>query len=144
MHRDTCIKHGRNIKTQCIGLSSNLLRRKDLSSIKHEHSQLIVSRRLSWWKLEERIGFRNCWRKWRLATNPVKNQKNPIVRTGRQPSGSLTQEIDKGVLFGCKSTNVSTVRLVFQLCASVFWTFRSRQRRRRKLGSRSNKHGETC
>ena len=29
-----------------------------------------------------------------------------------QPSGSLTQEIDKDVLFGCESTNVSTVRLV--------------------------------
>ena len=38
---------------------------------------------------------------------------NPIVRTGRpvkseQPPGSLTQEIEKGVLFGCESTNVST------------------------------------
>ena len=29
-----------------------------------------------------------------------------------QPSGSLPQEIDKGVLFGCESTNVSTRRLV--------------------------------
>ena len=29
-----------------------------------------------------------------------------------QPSGSLTQEIDKGFLFGCESTNVSTVRNV--------------------------------
>ena len=43
--------------------------------------------------------------------------QNPIVRTGRpvkseQPSGSLTQEIDKGVLFGCESTNVSTERPV--------------------------------
>ena len=43
--------------------------------------------------------------------------KNPIVRTGRpvmseQPSGSFTQEIEKGVLFGCESTNVSTVRPV--------------------------------
>ena len=33
--------------------------------------------------------------------------KNPIVRTGgpvksEQPSGSLTQEIDKGVLFSCE------------------------------------------
>ena len=41
--------------------------------------------------------------------------KNPIVSTGRpvkseQPSGSLTQEINKGVLFGCESTNVSTER----------------------------------
>ena len=29
-----------------------------------------------------------------------------------QPSGSRTQEINKGVLFGCESTNVRTVRLV--------------------------------
>ena len=40
-----------------------------------------------------------------------------MVRTGRpvkseQPSGSLTQEIEKGVLFGCESTNVSTGRFV--------------------------------
>ena len=43
--------------------------------------------------------------------------KNPNVRTLRpvkseQPSSSLTQEIDKGVLFGCESTNVSTERPV--------------------------------
>ena len=29
-----------------------------------------------------------------------------------QPSGSLTQEIGNGVLFGCESTNVSTRRPV--------------------------------
>ena len=29
-----------------------------------------------------------------------------------QPSSSLTQEIEKGVLFGCENTNVRTVRLV--------------------------------
>ena len=29
-----------------------------------------------------------------------------------QPSGSLTQEIEKGVLFGCESTDVSTERPV--------------------------------
>ena len=43
--------------------------------------------------------------------------KNLMVRTGRlvwaeQPSGSSAQEIDKGVLFGCESTKVRTVRLV--------------------------------
>ena len=42
--------------------------------------------------------------------------KNPIVSTRRpvqneQPSGSLTQEIERGVLFGCESTNESTERL---------------------------------
>ena len=29
-----------------------------------------------------------------------------------QPSGSIAQEIDKGVLFGCESTNVRTARPV--------------------------------
>ena len=43
--------------------------------------------------------------------------KHPIVRTERlvkseQPSISLTREIDKGVIFGCESTNLSTGRLV--------------------------------
>ena len=35
-----------------------------------------------------------------------------------QPSGSLTQEIEKGVLFGFESTNVSTVRPV-ESCVPV-------------------------
>ena len=51
----TSRKCGRNIKTRYIGSTSNLLKRKDLSSIKHDRtqssfttrSQLIVSRRLS-------------------------------------------------------------------------------------------------
>ena len=50
------------------------------------------------------------------STNPTQI-KNPIVRTRRpvkseQPSGSLTQEIEKSVLFGCESTNVRTERPV--------------------------------
>ena len=49
--------------------------------------------------------------------------KNPIVRTERlvkseHASGSLAQEIDKGVLFVCESTNVRTVSLV-NSCVSV-------------------------
>ena len=63
----TSIKHGRNIRTQCIGLASNLLKRKDSSSIKHDrtqssftkHSQLIVFRKLSGWKLDK-----SCTRKY--------------------------------------------------------------------------------
>ena len=42
MHRvlfGTSRKYGRNIKTQCIGLTSNLLKRKDLSSIKRDRTQ---------------------------------------------------------------------------------------------------------
>ena len=57
----TSRKSGRSIKTRCVGLRSNLLKRKDLSSVKQDrtqssfttHAQLIVSRRLSWWKLEK-------------------------------------------------------------------------------------------
>ena len=59
----------------------------------------------------------------KTPNKPNQKPKNPIVRTERpvkseQPSGSLTQEIDKGVLFGCESTNVSTERPV-NSCASV-------------------------
>ena len=57
----TSRKRGRNIKTRCIGSTSNLLNRKDWSSIKQDrnqssfmtHSQLIVSRKLLWWNLEK-------------------------------------------------------------------------------------------
>ena len=53
-------KCGRN-KTRCIGLTSNLLKRKDWSSIRHDrtlsfftiHSQPVVSRKLFGWKLEQ-------------------------------------------------------------------------------------------
>ena len=57
----TCIKHGRNIRIRCIGLTSILLWRKDWRSIKHDrtpslftkHSQLIVFWNLFGWKLEK-------------------------------------------------------------------------------------------
>ena len=56
----TCIEHGRNIKTRCIGSTSTLLWRKDWRSIRHDrtpsffmkHSQYIVSQKLLGWKLE--------------------------------------------------------------------------------------------
>ena len=123
------------------------LARKDLSSIKHNrmqssfttHSQFILSRRLSWWKLEKsytrkflrhrlppKISFKDNWMKelgsevaggGKDSQQTQPKTKNPIVRTVRpvkseQPSGSLTQEIDKGVLFGCESTNVRSGRPV--------------------------------
>ena len=58
---NTCTKHGRNIKTRCIGSTSTLLKTKDKSSIKHDrtpsfftkHSQLIVFRKLFGWKLKK-------------------------------------------------------------------------------------------
>ena len=57
---NTCTKHGRNIKIRFTGLTSTLLWRRDWSSTKHDrtlsfftiHSQPIVSRKLSRWKLE--------------------------------------------------------------------------------------------
>ena len=60
MH-NTCIKHGRNIRTRYIGPTSTLLRRKDWSSIRHDRtpsfftkrSQLIAFRKLLGWKLEK-------------------------------------------------------------------------------------------
>ena len=56
-----CIKHERNIKTPCIGLTSKLIKRKDWSSFRldrlqssfKEYFQLIVSRKLFGWKLEK-------------------------------------------------------------------------------------------
>ena len=48
-------------------------------------------------------------------TQPTsKTQLSSTVRLvkSEQPSGLLTQEIEKDVLFGCESTNVSTERLV--------------------------------
>ena len=58
---NSCIKHGRDIKTQYIGSTSILLKRKDWSSIRHDrtpsffmkHLQPIVSRKLFEWKLEK-------------------------------------------------------------------------------------------
>ena len=60
MHK-TCIKHGRDIRTKCMGSTSILLLRKDWSSIRHDrtlsfllkHSQLIVFPKLLGWKLEK-------------------------------------------------------------------------------------------
>ena len=55
----TCRQRGRNIKTRCIGSITNLLKRKDWSSIRRDrtlsffttHSQLFVCRKLFGWKL---------------------------------------------------------------------------------------------
>ena len=60
MH-NTCIKHGRDIKTQYIGSTSILLLRKDCSFIRldrtqlffRKHIQLIVVQKLLGWKLEK-------------------------------------------------------------------------------------------
>ena len=115
MHRvmhNTCIKHGRNIRTRCIRSTSILLRGKDWSSIRHDrtpsfftkHSQLIVSRKLFGWKLEKSKTKSVCvtwasskdflkhdWMKElgsevaRQAEDnqPTQPNPNPIFRTGR-------------------------------------------------------------
>ena len=107
----SCLVQAENVEKTprhgVLGRHKNLLKRKDLSSIKHDrtqssfttHSQHIESRRLSWrkleksctrkcvrhldlfrrflwWQLDEEIGFRSCWRWWKLITNPTKNQKS--------------------------------------------------------------------
>ena len=144
----TSIKSGRNIKTQCLGSTQNLLKRKDLSSIKHDRtqssfttqSQLIVSRRLSWWKLEKSytrkymrhldltrrfplktIGWKNWVQKLlEVAKTPNKPNQKPktqlwawrdLWRVSNQPVRFLRKS-KKSVLFGCESTNVSTERPV--------------------------------
>ena len=53
----------------------------------------------------------------KTPNKPNQRPKKPIIKHGRlvkseQPSGSLTQEFEKGVLFGCESTNLITVRPV--------------------------------
>ena len=103
----TCRQRGRNIKIRCIGSTSILLWRKDWSSVRCDrtpssfttHSQPIVSRRLSRWKLEKShtwkylrlpgllrrfplktIGWRNWVQKlqtwWKLTTDPTKDHKS--------------------------------------------------------------------
>ena len=60
-HAQYMHKHGRDIRTQYIGSTSILLRRKDWSFIKHDrtpsfftkHFQFIVFRKLLGWKLEK-------------------------------------------------------------------------------------------
>ena len=57
----TCLKHGKDIKTQNIGLTSILLLRRDWSSIRldrmqssfKKHFQLVVFRKFLGWKLEK-------------------------------------------------------------------------------------------
>ena len=79
----TSRKRGRNIKTRCLGSTTTLLKRKDFSSIRRDqtasfftkHSQLIVSRRLSGWKLEK-----SCSTK--LMPHPSLLQRFPFKTIG--------------------------------------------------------------
>ena len=80
-----------------------------------------------------KISIKDIWRKELDSEVAGRNEdsqqtqprsKTQLLSTARpvkskQPSGSLTQEIEKDVLFGCESTNVSTVRPV-KSCVPVF------------------------
>ena len=135
--------NGRNIKTWCIGSTSNVLKRNDFSSIKRsnaiilydtlpaycipqaimmETGEIIYEKAYASSRLPPKISFIDKWRKElgsEVAGGSEDSQqiqpksKTQLSSTERlvkseQPSGSSAQEIDKRVLFGCESTNVST------------------------------------
>ena len=58
----------------------------------------------------QRFPIKNNWMK-ELCSEVAGGSEDSQIES-EQPSGSLGQEIDKGVLFGCESTNVRTGRLV--------------------------------
>ena len=106
----TSRKNWRNIKIRCIGSTSDLLNRKDLSSIKHDrtqssfttHSQLIVSRRLSWWKLEKSYTRKymrhlDLLRRFPLKTIGWKNWVQKLLEEvkSEQPSVRLLRKAKK-------------------------------------------------
>ena len=133
----TSRKRGRNIKIQCIGSTSNLLKRKELSSVRHDrmpssftthtpsllypegyrdgnwrnHIQESVcvtpasSEDFLWRHLDETIGFRSCWRWWKLPTNPTEDQKKQLLE-----QGDLFWQSNHLVRVLRKSTNVSYER----------------------------------
>ena len=111
-----------------------------------ETGEIIYEKEYASLRPSPKISIKDNWRKElgsEIAGGSEDSQqtqpktKNPIVRTERlvkseQPFGSLFQEIDKGVMFGCESTNVSVER-------SDKGKDADENSRRR-----SNKHGETC
>ena len=103
-------------------------------------------------QLDERIGFRSCWKEQRLPTNPTKTKKPNYQE--REIRGWATvhpgdrkrclvwswrhQKLNmNGETCGCTVIQP-------ELCASVCWTCRWRQRRSRRRRRRSNKNEETC
>ena len=74
-------------------------------------------------QVDERIGFRSCWRWQRLPTNPTKDQ-NSIVRTERlvlseQQSGSSVQEIENVSNLAAKAPMKEQGNL-FSSCVPVY------------------------
>ena len=117
----TIRKYGRNIKTRCIGLTSNLLKRKDLSSIKHDRtqssfttrSQLIVSRRLSWWDLEKsytreymrHLDFLQRFPRKKIGWKNWVQKLLEVVKTPNKPNQRpKIQLLEQGDLF-CQNNN---------------------------------------
>ena len=128
-------------------------KRRNLSSIKHDRtqssfttrSQLIVSRRLSWWELEKShtrkyMHHLDLLRRFPLKTTGRKNWAQKLLEVVKapnkpkhrpqihfteqvdlfrqQPSGSSAQEIDERFLLGCESTSERTGRFVYN-CVPV-------------------------
>ena len=145
-HRVSCMVPSEKVeetsKHGVFGSTWNLLKGKDLSSIKHDRPQSSSTTlpaycipkvvRMELEKSYTRRYMRHLvllqrfpwnmtgWKNWVLKllvevktpTNPTKI-KTPLLSTegpvkSEQPSRSLTQKIEKGVLCGCESTNVST------------------------------------
>ena len=120
-------KSGRNIKTRCIGSTQNLLNRKDLSSIKHDRTQpsfttrfqLVVSRRLSWWKLEKSYTRKymrhlDLLRRFPLKTIGWKNWVHKLLgveKTPKKPNQRpKIQLLEQGDLFWQSNHPVRVLR----------------------------------
>ena len=87
----------------------------------------------------------SCWRWWGLPINPT-TIKNPIVKHGETCEKWATiwfaySKDQKRCRAWLRKRQCKNGETCEELCASVFWTFRSRQRRRRKRRRRSNKYG---
>ena len=82
-------------------------------------------------QLDERIGFRSCWKQQRLPTNPTKT-KNPIIKNGETRGRATVHPGDrKRCLVWSrrhhKPKNFETYECIViqpELCASVCWTCR--------------------
>ena len=134
-------------------------------------SQLIVSRRLSCWELEKSFTRKYMLHldlfqrfPWNMTGWKIWVQKLlEVVKTPNKPNnGPKKQLLEQGDLFwhsnhpvcecsGNRKTCLPWLRkhqwknrvICFQLCASVCWTFRSRQRRSRNRRRRTCRNAET-
>ena len=129
----TCIKHGRDIRTQCIGSISNLLKRKDWSSIRINrmpssftiYSQVIVSRELFGWKLEKSctkkyMNHLDCPRRFPWDMIGWRNWVQKLLdkqKSTNQPNQTLIQIMNKRPVWVLrKSVHVSFVTARRPIC----------------------------